>query len=57
MPILNADQAKSIIVLKRSMAPGFAGVENELFYNPKTGMLFGDARDSRLKLIGEIQNL
>ena len=44
MPILNVDEAKSVIVLKRSMNPGFAGIENELFYEPKTSMLFGDAK-------------
>src|SRR5262249_42268400 len=44
MPILNVDQAKHIIVLKRSMNTGFAGIENELFYNAKTSMLFGDAK-------------
>jgi NAD(P) transhydrogenase subunit beta len=44
MPILNVDQARSVLVLKRSMAPGFAGIENELFYRPNTMMVFGDAR-------------
>jgi NAD(P) transhydrogenase subunit beta len=44
MPILNADQARSIIILKRSLKPGFAGEDNELFYNPKTMMVFGDAK-------------
>jgi NAD(P) transhydrogenase subunit beta len=57
MPIINADSAKSIIVLKRSMAAGFAGIENELFYNPKTSMLFGDAKQSLTKVIGEIKQL
>jgi NAD(P) transhydrogenase subunit beta len=57
MPILNADQAKQIIVLKRSMNPGFAGIENELFYNDKTRMLFGDARDSVTKLVNEVKKL
>lgn len=51
MPILNVDQAKSIVVLKRSMRPGFAGVDNELYFNPKCMMLFGDAKDSVNKLI------
>jgi proton-translocating NAD(P)+ transhydrogenase subunit beta len=57
MPILNADQAKSVIVLKRSMNPGFAGIENELFYDPKTSMLFGDAKASLSKLVTEIKAL
>jgi len=55
MPILNVDQAKSIIVLKRSMNPGFAGIENELFYNAKCAMLFGNAKDSLVQLIGAIK--
>ena len=50
MPILDVDQARSIIVLKRSMRAGFAGIENELFHDPKTSMLFGDAKDSLIKL-------
>lgn len=57
MPILDADKAKSVIVLKRSMAAGFAGIENELFYAPNTTMLFGDARQSLLKLIAEMKAL
>jgi NAD(P) transhydrogenase subunit beta len=57
MPILNADQAKSVIVLKRSMNPGFAGIENELFYSPKTFMLFGDAKKSLSALIHEVRQL
>ena len=56
MPILNVDRAKSIIVMKRSMNPGFAGIENELFYDPKTAMLFGDAKASLTKLVGEVKN-
>jgi len=44
MPILNADQAKTVLVLKRSMAAGFAGIENELFYLPNCMMVFGDAQ-------------
>ena len=51
MPILNVDEAEHIIVLKRSMRAGFAGVENELFFHPKTMMLFGDAKDSVTKMI------
>jgi NAD(P) transhydrogenase subunit beta len=56
MPILNVDQAKSVIVLKRSMNPGFAGIENELFYGPRTSMLFGDAKTSLAKLVAEVKN-
>jgi NAD(P) transhydrogenase subunit beta len=55
MPILNVDEAKQVIVLKRSMNPGFAGIENELFYAPNTAMLFGDAKQSLQKLVQEIK--
>ena len=55
MPILNADQAQRVIVMKRSMNPGFAGIENELFYNEKTSMLFGDAKASLMKLVAEVK--
>ena len=55
MPILNVDKARTIIVLKRSMRPGFAGIENELFYDPKTLMLFGDAKDSLIKLTSAVK--
>jgi len=57
MPILDVDKAKSIIVLKRSMNPGFAGIENELFYDDKTSMLFGDAKASLTKLVSEVKTL
>jgi H+-translocating NAD(P) transhydrogenase subunit beta len=57
MPILNADRAKSVIVLKRGMAAGFAGIENELFYDKRTSMLFGDAKTSLTSLIGEMKNV
>ena len=57
MPILDADKAKSIIVLKRSMAAGFAGIENELFYDQKCSMLFGDAKKSLTALITEVKAL
>jgi NAD(P) transhydrogenase subunit beta len=50
MPILNVDESQSVIVLKRSMSSGFAGIDNPLFYNAKTAMLFGDAKSS----VGEI---
>jgi NAD(P) transhydrogenase subunit beta len=57
MPILNVDQANAVVVLKRSMNPGFAGIENPLFYNPKTVMLFGDAKDSITHLIADLKTL
>lgn len=57
MPILDVDKSQNVIVLKRSMRPGFAGVDNDLFYNGKTAMLFGDAKDSIKKLIEEIKAL
>jgi NAD(P) transhydrogenase subunit beta len=51
MPILDVDRAANVVVLKRSMSPGFAGVDNELYFNPKCAMLFGDAKASLEKLI------
>ncbi|HET9604232.1 MAG TPA: NAD(P)(+) transhydrogenase (Re/Si-specific) subunit beta [Gemmatimonadales bacterium] len=57
MPILNADHARSVIVLKRGMGSGFAGIENELFYNPRTAMLFGDAKASLTTLVSEIKHV
>jgi proton-translocating NAD(P)+ transhydrogenase subunit beta len=57
MPILNVDDAQTVVVLKRSMNPGFAGIENPLFYNPKTVMLFGDAKESIVKLIEDVKTL
>ncbi|MCL5674928.1 MAG: NAD(P)(+) transhydrogenase (Re/Si-specific) subunit beta [Candidatus Omnitrophica bacterium] len=57
MPILDVEQAKQTIVLKRSMNPGFAGIENELFYKPNTRMLFGDAKDSVSKLVNEVKKI
>ncbi len=56
MPILEVDKAKSIIVLKRSMRPGFAGVDNDLYYDPKCMMLFGDAKDSLTKLFTALKS-
>jgi H+-translocating NAD(P) transhydrogenase subunit beta len=56
MPILNVDNAQAVVVLKRSMNPGFAGIENPLFYNPKTVMLFGDAKESIVKLIQAVKS-
>ena len=55
MPILNADEAKNIVFMKRSMRPGFAGIDNALLYDPKTIMLFGDAKDSLTKLIAAVK--
>ncbi len=55
MPILEVDRAKSVIVLKRSMRPGFAGIDNELYYDPKCMMLFGDARESVNKLLAALK--
>lgn len=55
MPIINADQAKTVIVLKRSMAPGFAGIDNRLFVKDNTRMLFGDAKNSIEALIVEFK--
>jgi NAD(P) transhydrogenase subunit beta len=57
MPILNVDNSQAVVVLKRSMNPGFAGIENPLFYNPKTVMLFGDAKQSITKLIQDVKAL
>lgn len=57
MPILDVENAKNIIVNKRSMKPGYAGIENELFYNPKTSMLFGDAKDALTKVVQELKGM
>jgi NAD(P) transhydrogenase subunit beta len=57
MPILNVDQAQQVVVLKRSMNPGFAGIDNPLFLNPKTVMLFGDAKDSIERLAASVKSL
>jgi NAD(P) transhydrogenase subunit beta len=57
MPILNVDESHSVIVLKRSMNTGFAGIDNPLFYNDKTQMLFGDAKDSISKVAKEVEAL
>ncbi|MBI3988184.1 MAG: NAD(P)(+) transhydrogenase (Re/Si-specific) subunit beta [candidate division NC10 bacterium] len=56
MPILEVERAKSIVVLKRSLRPGFSGVENELYYNPKCMMLFGDAKESLNKLFAALKS-
>jgi NAD(P) transhydrogenase subunit beta len=57
MPILNVDQAQSVIMMKRGMSAGFAGVQNELFFLEKTMMLFGDAKDSVEKITSEVKDL
>jgi NAD(P) transhydrogenase subunit beta len=55
MPVFNVEQSRSVIVLKRSMNPGFSGVENELFFQPNTMMVLGDAKKTLLSLIGELK--
>ncbi|MGH9020599.1 MAG: NAD(P)(+) transhydrogenase (Re/Si-specific) subunit beta, partial [Acidimicrobiales bacterium] len=55
MPIIRADLAENIIFLKRSMRPGFAGIENELLYNPKTMLVFGDAKDTLTKVLATVK--
>ena len=55
MPILHANQARQVIFLKRSMRPGFAGIENELLYEPTTTLLFGDAKETMSKLLSEVK--
>jgi H+-translocating NAD(P) transhydrogenase subunit beta len=57
MPILDVDQARSIVVIKRSMAAGYAGIDNELYHDPKTGMLFADARAGLTELVGAVKQL
>jgi NAD(P) transhydrogenase subunit beta len=57
MPILDADSAQQVIFMKRSMRPGFAGVENELLFDPKTTLLFGDAKESLTKVAAALKNL
>jgi NAD(P) transhydrogenase subunit beta len=57
MPILNVDESHQVVVLKRSMNPGFAGIDNPLFLNPKTVMLFGDAKASVEKLVASVKSL
>jgi H+-translocating NAD(P) transhydrogenase subunit beta len=57
MPILNADEARQIVFLKRSMRPGFAGIENDLLFDPKTTLLFGDAKESMGSLLNAVKAL
>jgi NAD(P) transhydrogenase subunit beta len=56
MPIINADAAENIVFLKRSMRPGFAGIDNELLFDPKTTLLFGDAKDTLTKLVSAVKD-
>jgi NAD(P) transhydrogenase subunit beta len=55
MPIINADKARTVMILKRSMAPGFAGVDNPLFVNENSRMLFGDAKETVQQLVAEFK--
>jgi H+-translocating NAD(P) transhydrogenase subunit beta len=57
MPILEVDHSRSVIVIKRSMNPGFAGIENELYYEPETSMLFGDAKSAVSEITAELSNI
>jgi H+-translocating NAD(P) transhydrogenase subunit beta len=57
MPIIEVDQAQQVIVIKRSLSPGFAGIDNDLFYEPNTSMLFADAKQAAADIAGEIQSL
>jgi NAD(P) transhydrogenase subunit beta len=57
MPILDVDQAQAVVFLKRSMRPGFAGIENELLYDPRTALLFGDAKDSLTKIVAAVKSV
>jgi NAD(P) transhydrogenase subunit beta len=55
MPILAVDEARNIVFMKRSMRPGFAGIDNELLFDPKTTLLFGDAKDSLTKVVAAVK--
>jgi NAD(P) transhydrogenase subunit beta len=57
MPIIEVDEAQQVLVLKRSMSPGFAGIDNDLFYHPKTAMVFGDAKATVSEIVSELGNL
>ena len=57
MPILEAERAKNIIINKRSMSAGYAGIDNELFYNPKSSMFFGDAKKALTQLVAELKTM
>jgi NAD(P) transhydrogenase subunit beta len=57
MPIIEVDQAQQVIVIKRSLSPGFAGIDNDLFYEQNTSMLFADAKQAAADIAAEIQDL
>ena len=57
MPILEVADARQVVFLKRSLRPGFAGIENELLYEPQTTLLFGDAKDSLTKVLTAVKAL
>ena len=57
MPILEVEQAAKIIIVKRSMSAGYAGIDNELFFHEKTSMLFGDAKKVITDLVSELKNM
>jgi NAD(P) transhydrogenase subunit beta len=57
MPVLEVWRAKSVVVMKRSMSPGYAGIQNPLFFHERTKMLFGDAKASLQKLVSEVKAL
>jgi NAD(P) transhydrogenase subunit beta len=57
MPVLNAEEARTVIVLKRSMSPGFAKIENELFLRPNTMMLFGDEKKTLTELVSGLKEI
>jgi H+-translocating NAD(P) transhydrogenase subunit beta len=57
MPILSVSDAEQVVFLKRSMRPGFAGIDNELLYEPKTTLLFGDAKESLAKVLGAVEGM
>jgi H+-translocating NAD(P) transhydrogenase subunit beta len=57
MPILHAGHARQVVFMKRSMRPGFAGIENDLLFQPQTTLLFGDAKETMGKLLAEVKEL
>ena len=57
MPIIEVSEAQQVIVIKRSLSPGFAGIDNDLFYEPNTSMLFDDAKKAAAEIAAEVTNL